>query len=159
MISCILLAPAETAPYSARDVERIVRDLHGAQLFDISLVAGAGEIRTAAQLLPVKLVEPEHATDLRNIVGGLEALPRGELSGVLVWPLDAGVRSTTFLVHFFHEFYKSRSRIILPEHGDRPVIIDACLLDAMRSASPQSTLRTFLDDHAGDLRRVERMEP
>ena len=142
-------------------LQNIIEALHSARILDVVVVLGsdAGTIREGMSWFDGKIVvNPAWQNgQLSSIIAGLDGVSRTGVHGVMICPVDHPLLSQGLLVGLLQAYWQSRKRIIIPVCEGRrghPVIFDASLFDALRSAPGDVGARAVIRAHPGEVNEV-----
>jgi molybdenum cofactor cytidylyltransferase len=134
-------------PDGATFVDAIQKTLRAAGVGVIRVVVAPGRERADRH----DVVNPDPAAGmLSSIHCGLRSLP-GELEGVIVWPVDHPLVSTSTVVRLIDAFRGSGAPVVVPSYRGRrghPVLFAPRVLPELMAADPSFGARSIVHAHA-----------
>ncbi len=139
---------------------RLHATLRAAGVEDIIAVIGhdaeAIEAAVSAANLGLRLVRNPAPSrgQLSSLIAGLEALPAGEASAVMVTPVDLPLVSPATVRRVLDAWQATGVAIVRPERGGRhghPVIFGASILSELRAADLTAGARSVIQAHRGEI--------
>ena len=94
---------------------------------------------------------------LSSIIAAVNVLKQNECEGVLIFPVDHPLISTSLIQKLLTSFHESKKKIVIPTLNERrghPVMISSVLFEEIKNASLDVGLREVIRSHETDIELV-----
>jgi molybdenum cofactor cytidylyltransferase len=142
-------------------LQRIVHELHSAQVLENILVLGsnAEQIQSTLTWFDGKIIVNEDWVkgQISSIQTGISSLTDEKIHGVLLCPVDHPMLTQSLIVDLLQGFWKSNKNIIVPTYNRKrghPVLFGRAMFDALRSAPLDEGAKHVVRNHPEEILEV-----